>query len=155
MSLTPLFYIHGQNNYLREPRLMRLQHTNRMEQANQFWSKRLPFNSMLARVGYDEPGNMNRCMRDGLNQISNVFHLVYKSFPTCFSASISKALLCPKQKNIVWITNIIRKFTLHGELVKNCCAVAISAAGACLLCPQNRRFIVCNTDLDCAVSSLP
>lgn len=47
---TPLFNIREHGTYLNDPRLKRLRHKNVVEQIIHFWSQRMSFNIMLARL---------------------------------------------------------------------------------------------------------
>lgn len=54
---TPSLYSREYDNYPRDLRLKHPRHTNVLEQAIQFWGKGLPFNSVLAHLRFDAPGN--------------------------------------------------------------------------------------------------
>lgn len=68
---TTLFYSCELGNCHRDPQLKRLRRTNIVEQAFQFWSKGLPFKSMLASVRYDDPDNTNATHLPWTYQILN------------------------------------------------------------------------------------
>lgn len=56
---------------------------------------------------------------------------------------------------MLWMNNIIHKFTLLGVLVVDCCAETLSVARKCMLLSQHRRFVCCELDLECVASNFP
>lgn len=71
------------------------------------------------------------------------------------SPSGSNILLCLGQKNMLNMKELIRKFTLPGGVVVDCCAVTSSGAKACMLQLQHRQFVGNDLDLECIASSPP
>lgn len=76
-------------------------------------------------------------------------------FQTGPSASGSKVLPHPEQKNMVWMKKIISKCTLLGGYVVDCCAGTFLDAKANMLLPENRRSVWCYLASKYFASSLP
>lgn len=112
---------------------------------------------MRARVCYDTPGDTKFTQSEGTNQISKGPSLLYDEcvFRTGLKAYGSMALLCSKQKNLVSMNDINRKFSPHGRLLVDYCDGRLSVARTCMLLTQYRRLVGCDLESDCDASSLP
>lgn len=75
-------------------------------------------------------------------------------YRTGSTASRSKVLLYPEQKNMLGLKDIISNITLQWGLVLDCYAGTFSVADACMLQPQHRRFVRFDLDSACAAQSL-
>lgn len=70
------------------------------------------------------------------------------------SAFIFKALLCPEQKIILYIEDIVHKFTLPSLLVVDRRAETVLVYNVCKLLPQHRQCVGSNLESESVASSL-
>lgn len=71
-----------------------------------------------------------------------------------FRAFVSRVVQNMGQKNVLWMENIKKEFTIRGSLLADYCAGTISVALAYVLPPSHRLFARCNLDKECFTLSL-
>lgn len=110
---------------------------------------------LFALMCYITPGKIHSLELGWPDQISSVPRVPqYERFFRAFSsASGSKVLLRPEQKNKLWITALILKFTLLGGLVVNYCSNKFIVTKPCMLLQRHRQIVGYNLDLECDASS--
>lgn len=52
----------------------------------------------------------------------------------------------PEQKSVLWMKDLIRRFTKRGDWVMDYCAVTCPTAKAFLLLGEHRKFVSCHSD---------
>lgn len=120
---TQLFNSHEHGNYLQDPIIKLLRHTNLERQAALFESKTLPINSMLECVRCNELSDwtsMHPGWTHAMFSMSRPPHNE-KVFQTTSITSGSMVLLCVDQKNFLYMNDLICKFTIPGCLILDCC----------------------------------
>lgn len=87
---------------------------------------------MLARICHDASNDVKLTHLGWSNRMSNVPLLPQdeRVFWNSSNLSGSKALLLPEQKNVLWMKDIMREFTLPSGLVVDCCDGTCSVAKA-------------------------
>lgn len=152
----PLFYSREHNKYLPFSQLKRVRHTNVVERSFQFYYERLGLYSMLANVCYSAHGNIKLTHVGWTNQIWNVLHLPQDERVIRIGSisSCLKEFLCPEQKNMLELKNVIHKCTKARGPVVDWCDSTFLVAKASILLLLHKRFIGYNLDWENVTSSL-
>lgn len=114
------------------------------------------YSAILLCVNCKTAGEITSTHPGYRNQIYNILRVPQNErvFRTASSMCSAELLFRPEQKNVTWMKEIIRKFTISGFLVVDCCGGTFLVAKACLFLPQHRRFVGFDLDVECVTPSL-
>ncbi|MEM1002550.1 MAG: DNA methyltransferase, partial [Bacteroidota bacterium] len=149
-----LNFIRAPGYYQSNPVRNNLTHASVVERAIHFWRRGESLSEERKKVDYASTSSSSSTYPGWTNVVTNVQRptaeeIVYMKDNNENGNAANRIMVRPEQKGILWMSNLIEKFSKPGDLVVDCFSGTFSVAKACFLLSKHRRFIGCDKDPVC------